>query len=88
MPPPPQASGSAAFWRAGETQVADIDKDGRLDIIQTSWDHHLHVWNQSGQELPGFPFFVKDTVWSTPAIEPFHTRSVWLNRLRRSLRLL
>lgn len=49
-------------------QVADIDHDGRLDIIQTSWDHHLHVWNQAGQELPGFPYFLKDTSWSTPAI--------------------
>jgi hypothetical protein len=49
-------------------QAADIDHDGKLEVIETSWDHHLHVWKQSGAELPGFPFFVKDTIWSSPAV--------------------
>jgi hypothetical protein len=50
--------------------VADINKDGKLDVIETSWDHHIHVWSGKGthQELPGFPVFLKDTSWSSPAV--------------------
>ncbi|MDX6209922.1 MAG: hypothetical protein QOE24_2313 [Frankiales bacterium] len=50
--------------------VADINRDGKLDIVETSWDHHIHVWSGKGshQELPGFPVFLKDTSWSSPAV--------------------
>src|SRR5438270_6358156 len=48
--------------------AADIDRDGQLDIVATSWDHHLHAWHLNGQELPGFPVFLKDTSFSSPAI--------------------
>ena len=49
--------------------AADINRDGRLDIVLPSWDHHLHVWDvRSNKELPGFPVFLGDTSWSTPAI--------------------
>ncbi|MDX6211558.1 MAG: hypothetical protein QOF82_645 [Frankiales bacterium] len=50
--------------------VADINKDGKLDVVETSWDHHIHVWSGAGthKELPGFPVFLKDTVWSSPAV--------------------
>ncbi|MDX6246231.1 MAG: hypothetical protein QOE76_3954, partial [Frankiales bacterium] len=43
--------------------VADINKDGKLDVIETSWDHHIHVWSGKGthKELPGFPVFLQDT---------------------------
>ena len=50
--------------------VADVNRDGRLDVVESSWDHHLHVWSGTGthQELPGFPVFLKDTSWSSPAV--------------------
>lgn len=50
--------------------VADVNRDGRLDVVETSWDHHLHVWSGAGshRELPGFPVFLKDTSWSSPAV--------------------
>jgi hypothetical protein len=50
--------------------VADINKDGKLDVIETSWDHHIHVWSGAGshKELPGFPVFLQDTSWSSPAV--------------------
>jgi hypothetical protein len=50
--------------------VADINKDGKLDVIETSWDHHIHVWSGKGthKELPGFPVFLQDTSWSSPAV--------------------
>jgi FG-GAP-like repeat len=50
--------------------VADINKDGQLDVIETSWDHHIHVWSGKApfKELPGFPVFLQDTSWSSPAV--------------------
>ncbi|MCU1449065.1 MAG: repeat-containing protein [Acidimicrobiales bacterium] len=48
--------------------VADIDRDGQLDVVATSWDHYLHAWHLNGQELAGFPVFLKDTSWSSPAV--------------------
>lgn len=47
---------------------ADVDGDGDLEIVVSSWDHYLHVFQLDGSELPGFPVFLKDTSWSTPAV--------------------
>src|SRR5437588_7831643 len=52
----------------GTPVAADIDRDGQLDIVASSWDHYLHAWHLNGQELPGFPVFLKDTSWSSPAV--------------------
>lgn len=55
--------------------VADIDRDGVPDIIETSWDHHLHAWSTKWDaargrfdELPGFPVFLQDTSFSSPVV--------------------
>lgn len=53
--------------------VADINHDGILDIVETSWSQYLHVWSTrwtNGQfpELPGFPIHLQDTSWSSPVV--------------------
>jgi FG-GAP-like repeat/Subtilase family len=35
--------------------LADLDGDGRLEIVQAGWDGRLHAWRPNGQNLPGFP---------------------------------
>jgi FG-GAP-like repeat/Subtilase family len=35
--------------------LADLDGDGRVEIIQAGWDGRLHAWRPNGQNLPGFP---------------------------------
>lgn len=51
------------------TPVAvDLDRNGRLDIVVTSWDHNIHAYRQDGSELPGWPVFLQDTSWSSPAV--------------------
>jgi hypothetical protein len=52
----------------GTPVAADLNHDGQMEIIATSWDHHIHAWRLNGQEMPGFPVFLKDTSWSSPAI--------------------
>jgi outer membrane protein assembly factor BamB len=34
---------TAGFWVAGAPRIADIDKDGNLEIVFGSYDHHLYV---------------------------------------------
>lgn len=54
--------------------VTDVNNDGRKDIVQTSWDQHLHVWDgrylskNTTRELPGFPLHLQDTSFSSPAV--------------------
>jgi hypothetical protein len=35
--------------------LADLRGDGRLAVVQTGWDGHLHAFADGGGELPGFP---------------------------------
>jgi FG-GAP-like repeat/Subtilase family len=35
--------------------LADLDGDGKLEIVQAGWDGRLHAWRPNGQNLPGWP---------------------------------
>ncbi|MQA73896.1 MAG: hypothetical protein GEU88_06050 [Solirubrobacterales bacterium] len=35
--------------------LADLDLDGRLEIVQAGWDGHLHAWHAGGRPVAGFP---------------------------------
>ena len=52
----------------GSAAIGDIDNDGRPEIVLTSNDHSLNVWNHDGTPVPGFPVTTLDSSWSTPAI--------------------
>ncbi len=53
--------------------LADIDGDGRLDIVYPDTNGVLHVWSRSGLVMPGFPvtYFMdpqNQTTQSTPSV--------------------
>jgi hypothetical protein len=40
--------------------LADLDKDGRLDIIAAGMDSQVYVWRGDGSRLPGWPVLLWD----------------------------
>lgn len=40
--------------------LADLDHDGRLDIIAAGMDSQVYVWRGDGTSLPGWPFLLWD----------------------------
>jgi hypothetical protein len=39
--------------------LADLDRDGRLEIVQAAWDGYVHALRADGTELPGWPVELK-----------------------------
>lgn len=40
--------------------LADLDRDGRLDIIAAAFDSQVYVWKGDGSRLPGWPVLLWD----------------------------
>ncbi|MEA3223930.1 MAG: FG-GAP-like repeat-containing protein [Thermodesulfobacteriota bacterium] len=63
--------------------LADLDKDGSLEIICAALDNHIYVWKANGEILPGWPVLVIDEskfYWedvSTHKIVPFEPDSTY-----------
>ena len=39
--------------------LADLNENGRLDIVQVGWDGRVHAFREGGRELEGYPFKVE-----------------------------
>ncbi|HZS36479.1 MAG TPA: FG-GAP-like repeat-containing protein [Polyangia bacterium] len=48
--------------------LADVDGDGKIDVIAGSAGYFVHGWNVDGVEAKGFPKFTGGWIISTPAI--------------------
>ena len=44
----------------GSPALADLDGDGKLEIVAAAMDQHLYVWNHDGSQRKGFPVLVSD----------------------------
>jgi hypothetical protein len=40
--------------------LADLDGDGKLEVIAAGMDRHLYAWHLNGSAVPGFPVLVVD----------------------------
>jgi hypothetical protein len=54
--------------------LADLDADGKLDIVAAALDAHVYAWSGSGASLSGFPKLLRDPaipgaeIITTPAV--------------------
>ncbi|HMC06802.1 MAG TPA: S8 family serine peptidase, partial [Solirubrobacterales bacterium] len=44
---------------AGSPVLADLDGDGKLEIIQSGLDDHLYAWHRDGTPVSGFPVHLR-----------------------------
>jgi Subtilase family len=44
----------------GSPVLADLDRDGRLEIIAAAMDRHVYAWHSNGSPVAGFPVLVVD----------------------------
>jgi hypothetical protein len=47
--------------------LADLDGDGKLEIVQPAWDGRIHAWHADGSNVPGWPVEVKGPTGDAPA---------------------
>jgi hypothetical protein len=49
--------------------IAYLDANSTPFVVESGWDMHLWAWNaRTGKLAPGFPVYLRDTSWSSPAI--------------------
>jgi hypothetical protein len=48
--------------------LADLDRNGQLDIVYAAFNGTIHAWRPNGAELPGWPFVAGGTMSMSPAI--------------------
>jgi hypothetical protein len=65
--------------------LVDLDKDGKLDIVQTAFDGWIYAFDAGGKDLPGWPVQIhwkgskvwpteaqKNRIMTTPAVADFN----------------
>jgi hypothetical protein len=49
--------------------IGDVDGDGKPEVVWGSFDAHIYVVDAAtGLPKPGWPLFVRDTIWSSPTL--------------------
>ena len=66
--PTPHPPGGNVYSIEASPAVADLDGDGRSEIVVGSWDGRMYVWNDQGQLFPGWPVTVGDQIISSAAL--------------------
>jgi len=55
--------------------LADLDRDGKLEIVIGAMDRHLYVWREDGTPQPGFPILMVDR--SVTTVNPLTDQVTW-----------
>jgi hypothetical protein len=56
-------------WQFFSTPIiADVDGDGKVDVLSGSGGYFVHAWNVDGAEAKGFPKFTGGWALSSPAV--------------------
>jgi hypothetical protein len=66
--PTPHPPGGNVYSIEASPAVADLDGNGRFEIVAGSWDGRMYVWDDSGLSLRGWPVEVEDQIISSAAL--------------------
>ena len=55
-------------YNVGTPAAADIDADGKPELVFGSYDGRLYAWNHDGSNVPGFPVQIGYPMPTSPAI--------------------
>lgn len=55
-------------YNYGTPAVADIDGDGKCEILMGGFDGTLYAWKGNGANVPGFPIFLGGNITSSVAV--------------------
>lgn len=66
--PTPHPPGGNVYSIEASPALADLDRDGRIEIAVGSWDGRMYVWDDRGTPQPGWPVAVKDQIISSAAL--------------------
>jgi WD40 repeat protein len=66
--PTPHPPGGNVYSIEASPAVADLDGDGRFEIVVGSWDGRMYVWDDAAKFLPGWPVEVEDQIISSAAL--------------------
>jgi Subtilase family/FG-GAP-like repeat/FG-GAP repeat len=83
VPPCMDADTIWARGAFGSPVLADMNGDGKLDIVQAAFDGQVHVYGLDGEELPGWPVSVHfeggqgssgeyNRIFTTPTVTDFN----------------
>ncbi len=64
----PAPPGGNIYSIEASPAVADLDGDGRLEIVVGSWDGNLYIWRDDGRAFPGWPIRARDQIISSTAL--------------------
>jgi hypothetical protein len=66
--PTPHPPGGTVYSIEASPAVADLDGNGRFEIVVGSWDGRMYVWGDDGKLVPGWPIEVQDQIISSAAL--------------------
>ena len=66
--PTPHPPGGNVYSIEASPAVADLDRDGHMEIAVGSWDGRMYLWDDYGEMMPGWPIGVGDQIISSAAL--------------------
>jgi hypothetical protein len=65
----PPLTGAASSHTVSSPAIGDLNGDGKEDVVISSFNQYVYALDgPTGNPLPGWPVFIRDSSWSSPAL--------------------
>lgn len=68
MPGWPKTMGTHPNYKPSGVSLADLNRDGRLEVVAGSTDNNVYAWDYQGNSLPGWPITLPTLIQAKVAI--------------------